>query len=89
MSESPEYVLGQVAAHAYNAEFQELAEGYEKLAGGTGLLPSKLLEGAAQAGQLAKKTTSAVPSAAGDALSQAGKYVAPVARKARFITPKV
>jgi hypothetical protein len=33
MSESPEYFLGKVAAHAYADELRELLAGYEKLSG--------------------------------------------------------
>ena len=33
MSESPEYFLGKVAAHAYTDELRELVAGWEKLSG--------------------------------------------------------
>ena len=36
MSESPEYTLGKVAAHAYADEMRELMGNYEKLAGAWG-----------------------------------------------------
>lgn len=84
MSETPEYFLGKVAAHAYADEMRELMAGWEKL----GQDPfAAIKQMAAQAPSSALQAGQAVGKAVPAVAQQAGQWVAPVARNAKLVDP--
>ena len=84
MSDSPEYFLGKVAAHAYADEMRELMAGWEKL----GQDPfASIKQMAAQAPSNVLQAGKAVGKAVPAVAKQTGQWVAPVAQGAKLVDP--